>query len=223
MEAAGRGRWEGCARGGDAAGAGLLGELVEEGILAVVGGPNGEVAIPGDAALGGFPELLGIGMFGELIEADIAAMDSHGVRVGGEGDDAGAVLEFDVTDFNFFGERGALAIVVEQRDFEDVLAMIEDGASIAEEVGELVNLVHVFEGARPILGGKEVIAVFKTESFADVFKAVGEGPADADGFFGESEDLFFCGVERFFGLDPGDLVRGEVAREERGGIDFDKR
>ncbi len=65
----------------------MLGELVEEGIFAVVSGPDGEVAAPGNAALGSFPKEFSIGMFGEFIEADIAAVDGHGARVGGEGDD----------------------------------------------------------------------------------------------------------------------------------------
>ena len=87
-----------------AGGAGLLGELVEEGVLAVVRGPDGEIATPGDTALGDFPKEIGVGVFGEFVEADIAAVNGHRVGVGGEGDDAGAVIEFDVADFDFFGE-----------------------------------------------------------------------------------------------------------------------
>lgn len=84
----------------------MLGELVEEGVFAVVGGPDGDVAGPGDAGLDGLPQEFGVGVFGEFIEAHIAAIDGHGIGIGGKGDNTRAVLEFDVTDFNFFGERG---------------------------------------------------------------------------------------------------------------------
>ena len=67
---------------GGAGGAGFLGELVEEGVLAVVSGPDGHVVSPGDAALGGFPEKFGVGMFGEFVESDIAAINGHGLRMG---------------------------------------------------------------------------------------------------------------------------------------------
>src|ERR1051326_8120231 len=60
-----------------AGGAGLLGELVEEGVLAVVGGPDGKVAGPGDAGLGGLPEELGVWMLGEFVEANVAAVNGH--------------------------------------------------------------------------------------------------------------------------------------------------
>jgi len=84
--------------------AGLLGELIEQGVGAVVGGPDAEVEAPGAAALGGFPEFFGVLMLGKFIEADVAPEDGHGVRVAAEGEDAGAVLEFDVIEFDFLGE-----------------------------------------------------------------------------------------------------------------------
>ena len=65
----------------------LLGELVEEGVVTFVRGPDGHVVAPGDAALRRLPEEFGVGMFGEFVEADIAAVNGHGLRVGGEGDD----------------------------------------------------------------------------------------------------------------------------------------
>ena len=198
-------------------------ELVEEGVFAVVGGPDGHIAGPGDAALGGLPEEFRIGVFGKFVEPDIAAIDSHGVGIGGESDYAGAVLEFDVADFDFFGERGGMPFGIEGFDFDEVFAAGKDGAGVAEHVGEVVNLVHVFEGAGPVFGDKEVIAVAKAEPFADIFEAVTKCPADADGFFGEGEDLFFGRLERVFGFDPGDLVAGEIAGEEGGGVDGDER
>jgi len=65
-----------------------LGELVEEGVVAFVGGPDGHVVAPGDAALSGLPEEFSVGMFGEFVEADVAAVNGHGLRVSREGDDA---------------------------------------------------------------------------------------------------------------------------------------
>jgi hypothetical protein len=194
--------------------------LVEESVFAVVGGPDGEVTGPGDASLGGLPEEFRVGVFGEFVEADVAAVNGHGVRIGGESDDAGAVLEFDVADFDFFGEGRGTPFGIEGFHFDEVFTVAEDGASVAHHVGEFVNVVHVFEGAWPIFGDEEVIAVFEAETFADVFEAVTESPADADRFFREGEDLLFGLVERVFGFDPGDLVSSEVAGEEGGGVDF---
>ena len=50
-------------RGGEgrAGRAGLLDEFVEEGVFAVVRGPDGEIAGPGDAGLSGLPESLALG------------------------------------------------------------------------------------------------------------------------------------------------------------------
>ena len=63
-------------------GAGLLDELVEEGVFAVVGGPDGHIAGPGDAALGGLPEEFRIWVLRKFVDADVAAMNGHGVGVG---------------------------------------------------------------------------------------------------------------------------------------------
>ena len=57
-------------------------EFVEKGVFAVVGGPDGHVEVPGDAGLGGLPEETGIGVLGEFVEANIAAVDGHGVWIG---------------------------------------------------------------------------------------------------------------------------------------------
>jgi len=204
-------------------GAGLEGELVEEGIFAVVGGPDGEVVAPGDAALGGLPEELGIGVFGEFVEADIAAIDGHGLGVGGEGDDAGVVVEFDVTDFDFFGEGGGEAGWVEAVDFEVLLSVRDDGAGEIEEIGEGFGLGDVFEGAGVIFGGEEVIAFGVAEALANVFKGVGPGPADADGFFCQGDGWFATGMEVFLGLNPIELVGEQVFGKERGGVEAEER
>ncbi len=174
----------------DERGFGLLHKLVEEGVFAVVRGPDGEVEAPGDAGLGGLPKELGVGVLGEFVEANIAAIDGHGIGIGGESDDAGAVIEFDVADFDFLGGGGGMTVGIEAIDFEVVFAVRDDGAGEVEELGGGVGRLNVFEGAGVIFGGKEVIALFVTEAFADVFEGVAEGPADADGFFGESEGLF---------------------------------
>ena len=158
----------------------MLGELVEEGVFAIVRGPDSEVAGPGDTGLGGLPEELCVRVFGKFVEPDIAAIDSHGVGIGGESDDAGAVLEFDVADFDLFGERGGMAFGIERFDFDDIFAVAENGPSVTKHVGEVVNLVHVLERAGPVFRHEEVIAIFKTEAFADILEAVAKGPADTD-------------------------------------------
>ncbi len=176
------------------AGASLLGELVEESVLAFMSRPHRHVVAPGDAALGGLPEELGIGVFGEFVEADIAAIDGHGLGMGGEGKNAGFVVELDVADFDFFGERSRPALGIEAGDFQVILAMRDDGAGEVEETSEIVSQEHVFQGARIILGGEEIIAVREAQAFADVFESVAVGPADADGFFGEGKGRPFLGV-----------------------------
>ena len=65
-----------------------MGELVEEGVVAFVGGPDGHVVAPGDAALSGLPEEFSVGMFGEFVEADVAAVNGHGLWMCGKSDDA---------------------------------------------------------------------------------------------------------------------------------------
>ena len=197
------------------------GELVEEGVFAVVRGPDGEVEAPGDAGLGGLPKELGVGVLGEFVEANIAAIDGHGIGIGGESDDAGAVIEFDVADFDFFGGGGGMTVGIEAIDFEVLFAVRDDGAGEVEELGGGVGRLNVFEGAGVIFGGKEVIALFVTEAFADVFEGVAEGPADADGFFGEGEGLFALGVHEVVGLNPDGLVGHEIFGEGGGGVDGD--
>ena len=78
-------------------------------------------------------------MFGEFVEADVAAVNGHGLGIGGEGDDAGAVVEFDEADFDFFGERGRPAVGIEAIDFEIVFAVGDDGAGEVEDFGEFVS------------------------------------------------------------------------------------
>ena len=71
----------------------MLDELVEEGVFAVVGRPDGKVASPSDSALGGLPKEFGVGMLGEFVDANVAAVDGHGIGIRGKGDDAGAVIK----------------------------------------------------------------------------------------------------------------------------------
>ncbi len=205
---------EGIGEAGVNGGASLVGELVEEGVFAFVGGPDGQVVVPGNAGLGGLPEEFSVWVFGKFVEADVAAVNGHGIGVGGEGDDAGAVIEFDVADLDFFGEGGGPAGGVEGFDFEEVFAVGEDGTGEAEDAGEFINPAHVFEGGGPVFSDEEIVTARVAEAFADVFEAVGEGPADADGFFGEGKDTEAAGVVGLFRFDPGDLVWGKELGQE---------
>jgi len=198
----------------------LLGELIEEGVVAFVGGPDGHVVAPGDAALGGFPEEARVGVFGKFVEADVAAVNGHGLRVGGEGDDARAVIEFDDANFDVFGETGWPAMMVEAINGEIFFAVTGNRAGEVKNLGELVALADVFESAGIIFGGKQIITVLKPEAFANVFEGVGVGPADANGFFGESDGLPALVVDGFFGLNPGDLVRQKMFGEAGVGVEF---
>jgi DNA-binding NarL/FixJ family response regulator len=82
----------------------------------------------------------------------------------------------------------------------------DDGFGEVTDVGEFFGDAHVFECAGVIFRGKEVIAIFEAQSFADIFEGV--GPADADGFFSECEDLLFALVEELFCENPRDLMPG---------------
>ena len=203
---------------GGGASAGLLDELVEEGVFAVVGRPDSHVGSPGNAALGGFPEKPGIGMFGEFIEANIAAIDGHGLRMRRESANGGAVVEFDVAHFQFVGEARRMALLIEARDFVGFLAIGDDETSGIEKISHLSAQAHVLEGALIIFG-----AIFKAEAFADIFESVGIGPADADGFFSEGKGLLAQGMNGVFGLNPMDLIGYEEAREQGVTVDSNAR
>jgi len=196
-----------------------LGELVEKGVVAFVRGPNGEIVSPGDTALGSLPEEFCIWMFGEFVEADVAAVNGHGLWVSGESNNARAVIELYVTDFDFFGNCGATR--TGHLDFEVIFAVRDDRLGEVVDAGEHVSDPHVFECARVIFGCEEVVAPSKAQALANVFECIGVGPADADGFFGECEDLFFLSVEFVFGANPRDLVWEKVFAEERILIDGD--
>ena len=108
-------------------------------------------------------------------------------------------------------------------NFDHVFAVAENCAGIADQVGEVINVVHILKGAGPVFGDEKVVTIREAKAFTDIFEAVAESPADADGFFGESADLFSGFVERVFGLNPTHLIGREVFGQERFGIDFDER
>jgi hypothetical protein len=160
-------------------------------------------------------------MFGEFVEADVAAINGHGLGVGGEGDDAGAVVELDHADFDLLGERAGAAAGVEARDFEVFFAAGDDGFGEVKEFDKGPGLLDVFESAGKVFGDEQVVALSEPKTLANVFEGVAERPANANGFFGEGADLAPLGVELVFGFDPVDLMKGEVPAEDRGGIDGD--
>ena len=162
-------------------------------------------------------------MLGEFIQADVAAVNSHGLGMGRESADGGAVVEPDVTDLDVIGEAGGAAIVIETGDFHEVFAMGHDGTGEIVKLGELVAQADVFECAGIVFGGEEVIALFEPETLADIFEGVGVGPANAHGFFSQGEGLFTPGMNNVFRLDPVDLVGRETLHEHGVGIDFQGR
>ena len=201
----------------------MLGELVEEGVFAVVGGPDRKIVAQSDAALSGFPKKLCVRMLGEFVEADVAAVNGHGVRVGGKGDDPGSVIEFDVTDFDFFRGRSGTAFRIEQVDSKVIFAVRDDGASVVEKFGGGMGRMDVLESAGIVFGDEEIIAFLVSKTFADIFEAVAKSPAYANRFFGESKSLLALSVEVVIGLNPDGLVEHEVFSEGGGAVDFDGR
>ena len=125
--------------GTDAGSAGFAGEFVEEGVLAVVSGPDGHIVAPGDTALGGFPEEPGIGVFSEFVEADVASMNGHGARVGGESDNTRAIVEFNKADLYFIGEAGGFAIGTKPGHGKVIFTVRDDGAGEIEQLSEAVT------------------------------------------------------------------------------------
>ena len=206
--------------GRDAGSAGFAGEFVEEGVFAVVRGPDGHVVAPGYAALGGFPEEPGIGVFSEFVEADVAGVNGHSTRVGGESNNTRAVIEFNKADLYFIGEAGGFAIGIKSGHGKVIFTVRNDGAGEIEQLGEAVTQAHEFDGGGIIFGGKEVIAFFEAKPFTDIFETIGEGPADANGFLSQGKDLAASHVERILRLNPMDLVLDEEAGEHGIGVDF---
>ncbi len=160
-----------------------------------------------------------MGMFGKFVEADVAAVHGHGLGAGGEGKDAGTVVEADDADPDFIREAGGPGFSVGTIDGEELLAVAGDGAGEIVDLSELVALADVFESTGIIFGGEEVIAVFEPKAFADVLERVGESPADADGFLGQGDRVFSLGVDRVFRLDPCRLVGHEMSQEGGFGIE----
>jgi len=55
-------------------------------------------------------------VFGEFVETDVAAVNGHGLGIGGESNDARAVIEFDDADFDFIGETAGAPFAIEPWD-----------------------------------------------------------------------------------------------------------
>jgi hypothetical protein len=136
-------------------------------------------------------------MEGKFIEADITAISTNGIGIGGKGEDPGAIVEFDIADFEFFGEGGGM-IIMEDGKLKVVGAIRDNGFGVVKELAEVEAGLDIFESGGLIFGSEEVVAAGEVEAFEDVFEGIGEGPADADGFFGQTE----AGTV----VDPGVLV-----------------
>jgi hypothetical protein len=162
-------------------------------------------------------------VFGEFVEADITAIDGHGLRVGGKSADGRTVVELNEADFDFIGKASRAAVVFETRDFHEIFAVSDDGAGVIVEFSEFVTEADVIEGAGIIFGCEKVIAFLETETFADVFKGIGVGPANTDGLFCQGEGLEALSVDGVFSLDPVDLMGHEAFCEHGVGIDFEGR
>ena len=162
-------------------------------------------------------------MLGELVEADVAGVNGHGLRVGGEGQNARAVIKFDDAHFDFISKTGGVTFGIKARQLLRGFAVRDDEASDVEKVEDAFAEVHVFESAGVIFGDEEVIALFEAKPFADIFKSVGEGPTNANGLFGECKGGFAQGVQSVFSVNPVDLVRHEDGGQRGVGVDGEER
>ena len=96
--------------------------------------------------------------------------------------------------------------------------MRQDGACEVEQFGETMGETHELQGAGMIFGCKQVIAVFELQSFADIFEGVAIGPADADGFFGQSHNAKSASAQGFLVENPAHLIRSEETGEAAFGV-----
>src|SRR3954470_13542586 len=110
-------------------------------------------------------------MEGEFVEADIAAVRAEGVRIRTEGENAGAVVELYIADFDLLGETGVFAFF-EDGDFEVLDAVGEDGLGFVVEFAELVAGGDVLDGGALVFAGEEIIAAGMMKTFANVFEGV---------------------------------------------------
>src|SRR5690349_888635 len=98
-------------------------------------------------------------MFSEFVEADVASMNGHGARVGGESNNARAIVELDKADLYFICEAGWFAIGIETRNGKVIFTVRDDGTGEIEQLGEAVTQAHEFDRGGVIFGGEEVIAL----------------------------------------------------------------
>ncbi len=115
--------------------AGGAGQLVVLAAGAVGGGDDFELEAAGGGGESGAPDGVGVAVEGELVEDDVAGEAAHRVRVGGQGDDAGAVGQ-------------AHRVLLELHPRHRLFAVLGHGAQGAEVMS---NVPHGFE--RLPLGG----------------------------------------------------------------------
>jgi len=103
-------------------------DLVEEGGGAAMGGDDGELAAPHGDGLGDTVEQALIGVEGEFVEGDVAALAGEGVGIGGKGIDTPTIGELEDV-------GGDIGVAVE-----------EDIAEISEtDVHEIGPMATVFD------------------------------------------------------------------------------
>src|SRR5437764_1368886 len=89
---------------------------------------------------------------GPVGDGGAATVSGHGLGMGGEGNDARTVVEFDEADFYIVSGRGGFALGIEAVNFEVIFAMIDDGAGKGKQGRHVFGEAHVFESAGIIFG-----------------------------------------------------------------------
>jgi hypothetical protein len=149
-------------------------DFVKNGVVAAVGGDDGELAAPGGDGFSDAVEEALVGVESELVEGDVAAFAGEGVGVGGEGVDAAAVGEFE-------GEGGGAGIGIEHE-------LAELGGAALEELGPAEAVLELEAGLLLVAGGDVgVEACGGGADEEDEAEGVGVGEADLAGFDGDFE------------------------------------
>lgn len=143
----------------------FLDEVVEEVVVAAVGGDDFELAAPGDAGVGDGVEELGVGVEGEFVEDAGAAFAGLGVWVGGEGVDVGVVVEME-------GEGGGAGVVGEDIG-------VDGGGGDIEGFGEGFAVFDEEASLGFVAGGDPGVEAVDVEGLA-ADEGVCGGPGHAD-------------------------------------------
>src|SRR5688572_9158037 len=163
-----------------------LEDFIKDGLVAAMGGDDGELAAPGGARLGDAIEFALLAMDGELVELDVAGFADESVGVGGQGKDAAAGFEAE-------SERAQVLAFVEDLPFGFVGGQLKC-------LSPALALAQIFAGGGKIAGGDpDVEAGVQGAGFANGVEGIGGGQTNLA--------TLFDNPKRGGIIDPAPLIR----------------